>query len=113
MQKLHGKNVEVLGVSGDAVKNQQLFKAIHKLTFTLLADENGSVAKKFGVPLGKGGEFKTKDLEGKEVVLKRGVTANRWTFVIDKDGNIAFKNIKVNAAEDSKSVLAAIEKLSK
>lgn len=111
MQKLEGKNVEVIGVSGDAVKNQQLFKSTHKLNFTLLADEDGSVAKKFGVPVGKGGEFKTKDADGKEVVLKRGVTAQRWTFIIDKEGKVALKNTKVAAAEDSKKILEAVEKL--
>src|SRR5438552_4001069 len=54
MAKLSSKNVEVVGVSGDAVKNHQIFKAVHKLPFTLLADETGAVAKKFGVPLKKG-----------------------------------------------------------
>lgn len=111
MQKLEGKNAEVIGVSGDSAKNQQIFKTKEKLNFTLLADEDGSVAKKFGVPVSKGGEVKTKDADGKDVVLKRGVTIQRWTFVIDKDGKIALKNSKVAAAEDSKKVLEAVEKL--
>lgn len=111
MAKLEGKNVEVVGVSGDSAKNHQIFKAVHKLNFTLLADEDGSMAKKFGVPVSKGGEFKTKDADGKDVVLKRGVTIQRWTFVIDKDGKIALKNSKVAAAEDSKKILETVEKL--
>src|SRR5215831_7176312 len=54
MGKLAGKGALVVGVSGDSVKNHQLFKKVHKLKFTLLADEEGAVAKKFGVPVGKG-----------------------------------------------------------
>jgi peroxiredoxin Q/BCP len=111
MNKLAGKSVEVVGVSGDAVKNHELFKQVHKLNFTLLADEKGEVAKKFGVPVGPGGQFKTKDLNGKDVVLERGVTESRWTFVIGKDGKVAFKNSKVKAAEDSKQILEVVEKL--
>src|SRR5262245_22721498 len=97
MKKLVDQGVEVVGVSGDAVKNHQLFKQIHKLNFTLLADEDGSVAKKFGVPLKPGGVIKAKDADGNTVELKRGVTAARWTFVVGKDGKIAYKNSKVNA----------------
>jgi peroxiredoxin Q/BCP len=110
MNKLADKGVEVVGVSGDSVKNHQIFKKVKELNFTLLADEDGSVAKKFGVPLGKGGEFPTKDADGNPVVLKRGVTAQRWTFVIGKDGKVIYKNPKVAAAQDSKQILEVIEK---
>jgi len=113
MMKLTDKGVEVVGVSGDSVKNHQIFKQVHKLNFALLADEDGSVAKKFGVPVGAGGVFKTKDADGKEVELKRGVTIQRWTFVIGKDGKVIYKNSKVNAAEDSKQILELIEKMGK
>jgi len=113
LKKLEDKGIEVVGVSGDSVKNHELFKKVHALTFTLLADEDGAVAKKFGVPLNKGGEFKTKDLDGNDVILKRGVTASRWTFVIDKEGKIAYKNTKVDAAKDSKNILKIITKLNK
>ena len=113
MKKLTEKGVEVIGVSGDSAGNHQLFKKVHKLNLTLLADEDGSVAKKFGVPLKPGGVFKAKDLEGNDIELKRGVTAARWTFVIGPDGKIVFKNDKVNAAEDSQKILELIEKLDK
>lgn len=113
MKKLASKDVEVIGVSGDSVKNHQVFKKFHKLNFALLADENGAVAKKFGVPTGKGGNFKTKDDEGNDVELVRGVTTQRWTFIIGKDGTIIYKNAKVNAAKDSKAVLEVVEKQSK
>ena len=110
MKKLTGKDVEVVGVSGDSVRNHQLFKKVYDLNFTLLADEDGAVAKKFGVPLGKGRSI-TRTIGGKEEVLTRGVTAVRWTFVIDQKGLIVLKNTKVKAAKDSKAILKAVEKL--
>ena len=113
MKKLADKGVEVVGVSGDSVKNHQVFKKFHKLDFALLADEQGALAKKFGVPAGKGGDFKTKDADGNEVVLTRGVTINRWTFVIGKDGTIVHMDTKVDAAQDSKKILEAVDKLGK
>jgi peroxiredoxin Q/BCP len=110
MKKLQDQGVEVVGVSGDSARNHQLFKKVHNLNFTLLADEDGSVAKAFGVPLRAGGEIK-QVIDGKEETLKRGVTAARWTFVIDKQGKIASKDTEVKAAEDSKKILSVVEGL--
>jgi peroxiredoxin Q/BCP len=110
MKTLQDKGVEVVGVSGDSVRNHQIFKKVHELNFTLLADEKGTVAEKFGVPVGPGGEIK-REVDGKEETLVRGVTAQRWTFVLSKDGKVVMKNTKVNAAEDSKAILALVEKL--
>ncbi|MEX2288062.1 MAG: peroxiredoxin [Planctomycetaceae bacterium] len=112
MKKLQEQGVEVVGVSGDSVENHQLFKKAHELNFTLLADYDGKIAKSFGVPLKKGGSIKQK-VDGQEHTLTRGVTAERWTFVIDKDNKIVLKNTKVKAAEDSDAVMTAIEKLKK
>jgi len=111
MNALTEKGVVVIGVSGDTVASQELFKKIEMLNFTLLADEDGSVAKQFGVPLGKGGEVKTKDANGQPIVLKRTVTAARWTFIIGLDGKLLYKNTKVDPATDSKLVTEFIEKL--
>ena len=111
-KKLADKGVQVIGVSGDSVKNHQLFKKEHKLEFTLLADEDGKVAKAFGVPFKVGGESKVK-VGGDDVTLKRGATINRWTFVIGKDGKLIDVNSKVVAAEDSKKILELVEKLDK
>ncbi|MCS6850077.1 MAG: peroxiredoxin [Gemmataceae bacterium] len=114
MTKLASKDVVVIGVSCDSVATHAAFKKHHKLNFTLLADEKGEVARKFGVPLsGKGGTAKGFDLQGNEATFKRENSAARWTFVIGKDGRIAMKNTKVSAADDSKAVLEAIEKLAK
>lgn len=108
MNKLTELGVEVVGVSGDAVKSHELFKKAQKLNFTLLADEEGALAKKFGVPFGKGATVKVKDADGKPLEIARAGTAARWTFIVGKDGKIAYKNTKVLPAEDAKKITAFI-----
>lgn len=110
LSKLADKDVEVVGVSGDSVKNHQLFKQAHELTFTLLADEDGKVAATFGVPTGVGGSIE-REIGGVLHTLTRGVTASRWTFVINKQGEIALKNTQVNAAADSRAILRVVDEL--
>jgi len=107
---LSDAGAEVVGVSGDEVKNQAAFKKFHNLNFSLLADDKGDVAKAFGVETKKGGSVKQK-IGDKDEEFTRGVTEMRWTFVIDKAGKIAYKNTKVNDPEDSKAVLEVISKL--
>jgi peroxiredoxin Q/BCP len=108
MKVLQEKGIEVVGVSGDEVPNLKFFKDAHELNFTLLSDENGEIAKAFGVPLKAGGVVHSK-FGGKVTDLKRGVTELRWTFVIDKEGKIISKNTKVKPANDAKDVLKAVE----
>jgi thioredoxin-dependent peroxiredoxin len=110
MHKLTEKWVEVVGVSGDSVATHFLFKKAQKLNFTLLADEDGAIAKQFGVPVGKGGKVSAKDADGKPIQITRNVTAARWTFVIGKDGKIAYKNEKVTPALDAKAITEFIAK---
>ncbi|QEL18355.1 peroxiredoxin [Limnoglobus roseus] len=117
MDKLTEKGVEVVGVSGDSVRTHELFKKTHKLSFTLLADSEGTVAKQFGVPVGKGATVKARDaankpldLDGKQYEFERTATAARWTFIIDKAGKVAYKNIKVVPPDDAKKITEFIEK---
>jgi thioredoxin-dependent peroxiredoxin len=110
MDKLVEKGVEVVGVSGDSVQTHELFRKAQKLNFTLLADEDGAIAKKFGVPFGPGATVKAKDADGKAIEVKRAGTAARWTFVIGTDGKIAYKNTKVTPAEDAKKITGFITK---
>jgi thioredoxin-dependent peroxiredoxin len=108
-KKLKEMNADVVGISGDEVENLKYFKMAHQLNFPLLADPDGKIAKKFGVPLRDGGQIERK-VEGTSVTLNRGVTAARWTFIIDKEGNIIYKNTDVNPEEDSDVVMNVIEK---
>lgn len=97
MQKeFAGKEVEIVGVSGDTVESHQKFKKEHDLNFTLLADPKGEIAKAFGVKLLAGGDT---------------IITSRWTFIIDEEGKIAYKNDAVDAAKDPTTVLKVIEEL--
>jgi len=66
--------VVVLGVSTDGLESHRHFAEKHKLPFTLLADEDASVSKMYGV-------YKQKNLYGKKYM---GI--ERTTFVIDRMG---------------------------
>lgn len=113
LSKLKDKGVEVVGVSGDSVRNHQLFRKAHDLNFTLLADTEGKVAEAFGVPITREEKSVKATIDGKEEVLTRTVTAKRWTFVIGLDGKVLSKNTMVAAADDSKAVFEIVTKDSK
>jgi peroxiredoxin Q/BCP len=104
MTKLTELGVVVVGVSGDSAASHALFKKAQKLDFTLLADEDAAVCKAFGVPVGPGGKAKSKDADGNPIEVTRAGTATRWTFVIGKDGKVAYKNTKVTPALDAKAI---------
>ncbi len=111
--KLQDLGVEVVGVSGDTVENHQLFKHAYNLNYTLLADTEGKVARAFGVPFTAGEQSVTKEVDGKPHTFVRLGTAKRWTFVIGKDGKIAYKNEQVNAELDSQRVAEVVKDLKK
>lgn len=108
--KLLDLGAEVVGISGDNVEGLQVFKKAHRLNFPLVSDSEGKIAKTFGVPVKEGATFET-EVDGKKVTLERGVTTARWTFIIDKDGKIAYVDTEVDAAGDSQNVLAALEEI--
>ena len=101
---LKSANVVVVGISGDKVENLKLFKQAENLNFTLLSDENGNIAKSFGVPVAEGGTIK-RTVGGIEHDLVRGITAKRWTFIVGKDKKIVYKNETVDPEKDADEVL--------
>lgn len=105
---IESANAVVVGVSGDNPEGLKLFKKAENLNFSLLADEKGEIARMFGVPVKDGGTI-TREVEGKSYDLVRGATASRWTFIIDKKGNIVYKNEQVDAAKDAEAVLAFLK----
>ena len=102
-------NAGIVGISGDEVEALHVFKQVHNLNFTLLSDSEGKIAEHFGVPTSDGGEI-TKEVDGKDVVLKRGVTTKRWTFILDKKGKVLYKDDGVNPLNDAKKVLEQLQK---
>ena len=111
MDSLKTSGAEIIGVSGDSVKNHKLFKRVHDLNFTLLADADGSVASAFGVPVSVGEKTVIKSIDDKEVPLVRTATARRWTFVIDRNGTIVHKDAKVDARSDPETIAKVIAAL--
>jgi peroxiredoxin Q/BCP len=106
--EIESADAVVVGVSGDNVEGLKIFKKANDLNFTLLSDEKGEIAQKFGVPTREGGTI-TREIDGKSFDLVRGTTASRWTFIIDKQGKIVYKNEQVEASKDTEEVLSFIK----
>jgi peroxiredoxin Q/BCP len=101
-------NAQVIGVSGDEQENLKAFKAFHNLNFTLLSDTDGKIAELFGVPTREGSTIE-KEVNGQILQLTKGVTTSRWTFVVDRNGKLVYKDTEVQAASDPETVLTAIK----
>ncbi|MFM1852395.1 MAG: hypothetical protein RIS54_2079 [Verrucomicrobiota bacterium] len=82
------KGVAVIGVSNDSPAAQAAFKAKFHLPFTLLADEDQTVIKAFGVPTTLG-------------------FAKRQAFLI-KDGKVAWADYSASTAEQAADVLKVV-----
>jgi peroxiredoxin Q/BCP len=87
----------VLGISADKPSAQKKFKEKYDLPFSLLADEDKAVAKKFGV-------LKEKSMYGRKYM---GI--DRTTFVINPEGKIAAIINDVKPEEHAAAVLAAMK----
>jgi peroxiredoxin Q/BCP len=83
-------NAVVLGVSVDDVESHKSFKEKENLNFTLLADTDKEVTKKYGV-------------------LNMVGVASRVTFVIDKNGKISRIYEKVDVNENYKEILELLK----
>lgn len=101
---------QVVGVSGDKQETLGLFALEHNLNFTLLADESGKIATLFDVPQKEGGTI-NREIKGKALDLSRGTTIQRWTFILDQNGVLIYKDTEVNAAEDSLKVVEFLASL--
>ena len=86
--------IVVLGVSVDTVASHQKFAAKYKLPFTLLADEDKTVVKAYGV-------------WGKKKFMGREYSgAKRISFLIDKQGRVLKIYEEVKPEEHAAEVLA-------
>ncbi|GAC18321.1 thioredoxin-dependent thiol peroxidase [Paraglaciecola arctica] len=91
-------NVEVLGVSPDAVKRLPKFIEKENLNFTLLSDEDHALADAFGV-------WGLKKFMGKEY---DGI--HRITFLINENGEIEHVFDKFKTKDHHEVVLAYLQK---
>lgn len=83
----------ILGVSSDDIETQMKFKEKYNLPFELIADNKFDIIKKY------------------DVLGLTGRTAQRKTFIIDPNGNIAFIFDKVNSSKHDAEVMEVLKKL--
>lgn len=86
----------MLGISADKPSAQKKFKEKYNLPYSLLADEDKAVAKKYGV-------LKEKSMYGKKYM---GI--DRTTFLITPEGKIAAIVNGIKPEEHAEAVLAAM-----
>ena len=94
-------NCEILGISKDNIKSHDKFREKYKIKFSLLADEDLEVLKKYKV-------WGKKKFMGREFM---GII--RTTFLLDKKGKIIkiWENVKVK--DHAKEVLATLKDIIK
>ncbi|MEY3175808.1 MAG: hypothetical protein RLZZ436_3722 [Planctomycetota bacterium] len=109
LAQLQQAGAAVVGISGDHPAGLQLFHQQHSLNFPLLSDDDGEIARAFGVPV-RDGDTITRSFDGVEHSLVRGVTASRWTFVIAPNGRLISKNTTVDPEKDATNVLEIIRR---
>lgn len=85
------RGVQILGVSADSVDSHRQFCDKEGLKFPLLADTDGAVSRAYGSWL--------------------GFISLRHTFIIDPNGIIRARFVKVNPAIHSQEVLATLDAL--
>lgn len=90
------KNAIVLGVSPDGAKSHQKFKTKFNLPFTLIADEDHSIAEAYGV-------WVEKSMYGKKYM---GI--ERSHFVIDENGKIVDAQVKVKPEDSVERAIATL-----
>ncbi len=91
------RNAVVLGVSPDGQASHQKFKTKFDLPFTLLVDQDHTIAEKYGV-------WSEKSMYGRTFM---GIV--RSHFVIDEQGRIADARVKVSPEDSVRLALETLE----
>jgi peroxiredoxin Q/BCP len=86
------RSAVVIGVSSDGVESHDRFAANNELTFPLLADPDGKIAKAYGV-------------------LRETGRAARATFLIGRDGTILHAWPKVSITGHANDITAKLDEL--
>lgn len=89
-KELSASGVTMIGVSTDDAESHRKFAEHHKLPFLLVSDQDGAIAKAYGVPVNDG-------------------YVARQTFVIGADGNVKKVYRKVNVAEHAAQITADVK----
>jgi len=92
VDRLTERSAVVIGVSTDGVESHERFAANNALTFPLLADSDGKIARAYGV-------------------LRETGRAARATFLIGKDGTILRTWPKVSITGHADDIVARLDEL--
>jgi peroxiredoxin Q/BCP len=93
LQSIRGMGAEIVGVSLDSIQSHDRFAKKYTLPFPLISDKDKRIATAYGV---------LKDL---------GLSTNRVTFIIDKNGKVAKIFPKVDISKHTEEVAAALKEL--
>ena len=96
-QKLQQAGIVVLGISRDTVKAQKKFQTKYDLPYSLLADSDQTICKRFGV-------IKPKTMYGK---LVSGI--ERTTYIIGPDQKLIHEYNKVKPEGHAEEALALLK----
>jgi thioredoxin-dependent peroxiredoxin len=91
LPKYMAKNTQILGISADSVDSHAEFCDSEGLKFPLLADVDGDVSKAYGSWM--------------------GFISLRHSFIIDPDGILRDRFVKVNPSVHSSEVIARLDEL--
>ena len=95
-EEINEQNAVVFGISPDGEESHQKFRAKFELPFTLLVDEDHSIAEAYGV-------WRERTMYGRTFM---GIY--RSHFVIDENGDLLETNYNVAPADSPSAALAAI-----
>ena len=99
MREFQARDTVVLGVSRDSLRSHEKFKQKQNFSFDLLADEDETLCRLFGV-------IKEKNMYGKKVM---GI--ERSTFLIDAEGVLRREWRKARVKGHVAAVLEAVKSL--
>ncbi len=94
IHSIRNMDAEIIGVSLDGVESHRKFSLKYGLPFPLISDKGKTIAKAYGV------------------LRDPGISTNRVTFLIDKNGKIARIFPKVDVTKHSEEVIAALKEIS-
>lgn len=97
-------NAVVLGVSPDGQKSHATFKTKHDLPFTLLVDEDHTIAEAYGV----WAEQTYGEWAGPSMVGRTYMGVDRSHFVIDEAGTIAQAEVQIEPEASVEQAMAAL-----
>lgn len=99
MREFQARDTVILGVSRDSLKSHEKFKEKQKFSFDLLADEDETLCRLFGV------------IKGKNMYGKKVMGIERSTFLIDAEGVLRREWRKARVKGHVAAVLEAVKSL--